>query len=183
MVYGFLQLHLFWISNCIYAACLSMKAKRSNQSKAPSTNKHCFLFPLSPSLSVLYLLVFEFSIVIVNHVKELGPFIDLWGSALFTPKNFGRPTGHVLTLLGDACLVVKFSAWYLLIIKEFKCFPMYLKHLIGRLSNRVVVTHVKCIVTTQAEAQVSGILEKQQSRLKDRSFYHGKKLFYISFLQ
>ena len=44
------QLYLLWISNCIYAACLSieMEVKRSNQSKAPSiNNKHCFLFPLS----------------------------------------------------------------------------------------------------------------------------------------
>ena len=44
----------------------------------PSINKHCFLFPLSFfAAAVLYLLVFEFSIVIVNRVKELGPFIDL----------------------------------------------------------------------------------------------------------
>ena len=92
MVYGFLQLHLFWISNCIYAACLSMKAKRSNQSKAPSTNKHCFLFALSPFSPVLYLLVFEFSIVIVNHVKELGPFIDLCIHSIFKsiPVVFDR---------------------------------------------------------------------------------------------
>ena len=43
----------------------------------PSINKLCFLFPLSPFSPVLYLLVFEFSIVIVNHVKGLCPFIDL----------------------------------------------------------------------------------------------------------
>ena len=41
-------------------------------------------------------------------------------------------------------------------------------YLIERLSYRVVITHVKCIVTTQAEAQISGILEKQKSRIKDR---------------
>ena len=67
--------------HCIYAACLSLKRciKRSYQSKVPSIQfKHCF-FPLSFfSTAVLYLLMFESSIVIVNPVKELGPFYNLW---------------------------------------------------------------------------------------------------------
>ena len=73
--------YLFWI-NKVHLWCLlkhEINAKRSNQSKVPSINKHCFLFPLSFyfSTAVLYLLMFEFSIVIVNHVKKLGPFINL----------------------------------------------------------------------------------------------------------
>ena len=53
-----------------------MKVKRSNQNRVPSINKHLFSFPSLTffSTAVLYFLVFEFSMVIVNCVKELGPF-------------------------------------------------------------------------------------------------------------
>ena len=41
----FFQLRLLLNLHCIYAACLSKrKLKRSNQSKVPSMNNHCFVF-------------------------------------------------------------------------------------------------------------------------------------------
>ena len=71
----------FVLDKQLHLCCLlKYEGKKKYQSKVPSINKLCFLFPLSPFLPVLYLLVFEFSIVIVNHVKGLGPFIDLWVS-------------------------------------------------------------------------------------------------------
>ena len=69
----------FVLDKQLHLCCLlKYEGKKKYQSKVPSINKLCFLFPLSPFSPVLYLLVFEFSIVIVNHVKGLGPFIDLW---------------------------------------------------------------------------------------------------------
>ena len=68
----------FVLDKQLHLCCLlKYEGKKKYQSKVPSRNKLCFLFPLSPFSPVLYLLVFEFSIVIVNHVKGLGPFIDL----------------------------------------------------------------------------------------------------------
>ena len=68
----------FVLDKQLHLCCLlKYEGKKKYQSKVPSINKLCFLFPLSPFSPVLYLLVFEFSIVIVNHVKGLGPFIDL----------------------------------------------------------------------------------------------------------
>ena len=60
------EIYLFWIEK-VNLWCLlkhKMKAKRSNQSKVPSINKHCFLFPLSSFFATaeLYLLRFLFSI-------------------------------------------------------------------------------------------------------------------------
>ena len=69
----------FVLDKQLHLCCLlKYEGKKKYQSKVPSINKLCFLFPLSPFSPMLYLLVFEFSIVIVNHVKGLGPFIDLW---------------------------------------------------------------------------------------------------------
>ena len=68
----------FVLDKQLHLCCLlKYEGKKKYQSKVPSINKLCFLFPLSPFSPVLYLLVFEFSIVIVNHVKGLGLFIDL----------------------------------------------------------------------------------------------------------
>ena len=54
--------------------------------------KALFCFPsLLFHPAVLYLLMFEFSIVIVNHVKGLGPFIDLWGNV--SPLAWYQSTG------------------------------------------------------------------------------------------
>ena len=63
----------------MHLCCLlknDMNAKRSNQSKSALYKQALFSFPSLPffATAVLYLLVFEFSIVIVNCVKELGPF-------------------------------------------------------------------------------------------------------------
>ena len=60
------ELFLFWMKK-VHLWCLlkhKMKAKRSNQSKVPSINKHCFLFPLSSFFATaeLYLLGCLFSI-------------------------------------------------------------------------------------------------------------------------
>ena len=56
------------------------KPKRSKQSKSALYKQALFSFPSLSffATAVLYLLVFEFLIVIVNHVKGIGPFIDLW---------------------------------------------------------------------------------------------------------
>ena len=63
----------------MHLCCLlknDMNAKRSNQSKSALYKQALFSFPSLSffATAVLYLLVFEFSIVIVNCVKELGPF-------------------------------------------------------------------------------------------------------------
>ena len=75
------QLYLLWISNCIYAACLSieMEVKRSNQSKAPSiNNKHCFLFPLSFFVTAAVFTRVPFFDRKAKGVKELDRFCLLW---------------------------------------------------------------------------------------------------------
>ena len=86
--------------HCIYAACLSLKRciKRSYQSKVPSIQfKHCF-FPLSFfSTAVLYLLMFESSIVIVNSVKELGPFYNLCWVHIWPRLYSGTEAGFSVT--------------------------------------------------------------------------------------
>ena len=70
---------LCWYKNSMHLCCLlknDMNAKRSNQSKSALYKQALFSFPSLSffATAVLYLLVFEFSIVIVNCVKELGPF-------------------------------------------------------------------------------------------------------------
>ena len=79
----------------MHLCCLlknDMNAKRSNQSKSALYKQALFSFSSLSffATAVLYLLVFEFSIVIVNCVKELGPFclacpavVPLLSSALF----------------------------------------------------------------------------------------------------
>ena len=67
----------------MHLCCLlknDMNAKRSNQSKSALYKQALFSFPSLSffATAVLYLLVFEFSIVIVNCVKELGPFCLAW---------------------------------------------------------------------------------------------------------
>ena len=65
----------FVLDKQLHLCCLlKYEGKKKYQSKVPSINKLCFLFPLSPFSPMLYLLVFEFSIVTVNNVKELGRF-------------------------------------------------------------------------------------------------------------
>ena len=71
----------------MHLCCLlknDMNAKRSNQSKSALYKQALFSFPSLSffATAVLYLLVFEFSIVIVNCVKELGPFCLAWVSVV-----------------------------------------------------------------------------------------------------
>ena len=66
----------------MHLCCLlknDMNAKRSNQRKSALYKQALFSFPSLSffATAVLYLLVFEFSIVIVNCVKELCPFCQL----------------------------------------------------------------------------------------------------------
>ena len=59
------QLHLCCLLN------YEMKVKRGNQSKAPSINKHCFLFPLSFFVTAeLYLLGCQFLIANPNGLRS-----------------------------------------------------------------------------------------------------------------
>ena len=74
---------LFVLYKQLYLCCLlkyEMKVKRSKQSKAPSINKHCFLFPLSffcHSRAVFTRVPFLDRKG--KGVKGLGSFCDLWG--------------------------------------------------------------------------------------------------------
>ena len=67
----------------MHLCCLlknDMNAKRSNQRKSALYKQALFSFPSLSffATAVLYLLMFEFSIVIVNRVKELGRFCLMW---------------------------------------------------------------------------------------------------------
>ena len=88
----------FVLDKQLHLCCLlKYEGKKKYQSKVPSINKLCFLFPLSPFSPVLYLLVFEFSIVIVNHVKGLGPFIDLCRCDYYSDR-YAKEKSAVLNL-------------------------------------------------------------------------------------
>ena len=70
----------FWTFSLFMLLAWERKGSLNEATKAkcPLYYKALFCFPsLLFHPAVLYLLMFEFSIVIVNHVKELGPFIDL----------------------------------------------------------------------------------------------------------
>ena len=79
----FFQLLFVLEKHCIYAACLRKKSKfkRSNQSKVPSINKHCFLFPLSSFFATveLYLLGCLFSIAKLKGLRSWTAFA--WGES------------------------------------------------------------------------------------------------------
>ena len=75
---------LFVLDKQVHLCCLlkhKMKAKRSNQSKVPSINKHCFLFPLSSFFATveLYLLGCLFSIAKQKGLRSSTAFA--WGES------------------------------------------------------------------------------------------------------
>ena len=68
--------------------------KQPKQSALYKQALFCFFFPFCYITAVLYLLMFDFSIFIVNCVKELGPFCLLW-----LPSNQMLGGGDLSTML------------------------------------------------------------------------------------
>ena len=71
------ELYLFWINKAIYDACLSMKwrQKEATKAKVPSMiNKHCFLFPLSPFFATAVFTRVPFFDRKAKGLKELDRF-------------------------------------------------------------------------------------------------------------
>ena len=121
------QLYLLWISNCIYAACLSieMKVKRRNQSKAPSiNNKHCFLFPLSFFVTAAVFTRVPFFDRKAKGPQELDRFCLLWFWSATATYSMKKPHEkiifQVMRPLGVECYCVFCSR----IIDSLKTFSL-----------------------------------------------------------
>ena len=90
-----------------------MKAKRSKPKQSSALYKKALVSFPSLSFSataLLYLLVFEFSIVTVNRVKELGPFIQACQPDKIVPdrarqKNCFQQVGQIVPASYRLCLL------------------------------------------------------------------------------